>query len=59
MRVGELIRVREEWTWLCSEFEGKVGIVTRVILLHHPRVQFLMGGSYYILQLDMVELVNK
>jgi len=57
IKIGDLIRIKDEWVWLYYEFMDQVGIVTMIIEAPYTRAQFLMNGSYYVMQTDMLEVI--
>ena len=59
MQIGDLVRVKESWTWVYERFEDKVGLITEVLttLNDVTMVKVDFGYHTFYFNYDTVEIV--
>ena len=59
IKIGDLVRVKESWTWVYERFEGKIGLVVEVITsindISMVKVDF--GNHHFYFNYNTVEII--
>lgn len=61
IKIGDLVRVKDSWTWVYEKFEGKVGLVVAIITTDHDisMVKVDFGYHSFFFNYNTVEVLCK